>query len=466
MEIRGITVRIVDNRVDQNIDMDIDFGLLLIPMARGCRSARGAIFRRHRGATIFVGLSEVGRIADRKENHMDFAMSYTPEQQSFRTQVRGWLAEHVPDEALGEPKGDDAARRQYLARRELGRLMGERGWLYPSAPTEYGGGGLDLASVIVLSEELRALGLMNPPYYDSGGWLGGATILVWGTDEQKQRLLPPIFRGEVRTWQLLTEPEAGSDLASVKLNARRDGDHYVLSGQKVFVGSAHGADRFWMIARTDPEAPRHQNLSWFMVDATLPGITVQPVRVLADVAEGHKNAVYFDDVRVPADCLVGGENHGWKVASTHLDLEHGASGNLAADPIVDALVEHCRTHYRDGRRLIDDPDVRDGLAEIYIQLEAVRLISTRNFWRSVNDKAVHYNGPQSMYMRKVSGLWLTKAVLDLIGPEALTSDPKLGALDGDAERQQRNGIVDIVPGATIDIQRVIMARALGLGRRK
>ena len=95
---------------------------------------------------------------------MDFAMSYTPEQQSFRTQVRGWLAEHVPDEALGEPKGDDAARRQYLARRELGRLMGERGWLYPSAPTEYGGGGLDPASVEVLGEEPRAVGLTNPPY--------------------------------------------------------------------------------------------------------------------------------------------------------------------------------------------------------------------------------------------------------------------------------------------------------------
>lgn len=396
---------------------------------------------------------------------MDFELAYTAEQEAFREEVRAWLEDNVPPGLGDEPASEEDAREQYLRKRALGRLLGARGWLYPATPREYGGGGMDLGSVLVLHEEMRRKNLGLPPYYDSGGWIGSATILVWGTDEQKRRLLPPIFRGEVRTWQLLTEPEAGSDLASAKLSARREGDTFVLNGQKIFVGSAHGAERFWMIACTDPGGARHENLSWFMVDATLPGITIQPLPVLADVAEGHKNAVFFDDVRVPADCLVGGENKGWEVATTHLELEHGSSGNLDRDPIFEPLLAYCRSQVRDGRPLIDDPDVQDGLAEIFTRLEIVRLLGTRNFWRSYANQKVAYNGPQAMYLRKVTGLWLTTAILDLLGPAALTSDPRWGALDGDAERQQRNGIVDIIPGGTIDIQRMIIARALGVGGR-
>jgi alkylation response protein AidB-like acyl-CoA dehydrogenase len=396
---------------------------------------------------------------------MDFAMSYTPAQEDFRTEARTWLEANVPPGLADPAASAEDASANYRQRRAFGRLLGDKGWLYPGAPREYGGGGMDLESIVVLDEEMRRFGLGLPPYYDSGGWLGSATILVWGTDEQKRRLLPPIFRGEVRTWQLLTEPEAGSDLASVKLSARRDGDSYVLNGQKIFVGSAHGAERFWLIARTDPTGRRHENLSWFMVDATQPGITVRPLPVLADVAEGHKNSVFFDDVRVPADCLVGGENLGWRVANTHLELEHGAAGGLDRDPLADELVDYCRARTPDGRRLIDDPDVQDALAEIFIRLETVRLLSTRNYWRNRAKQSVAYNGPQTMYLRKVTGLWLTKAVLDLLGPAALTSDALWGALGGRAEDQQRAGIVDIVPGGTIDIQRVIIARALGLGRR-
>jgi alkylation response protein AidB-like acyl-CoA dehydrogenase len=396
---------------------------------------------------------------------MDFEMAYTPEQEAFRREVREWLEENVPTGLGDESPNLEASHVQYLRRRELGRLLGQRGWLYPGAPVEYGGGGMDIGAIVVLDEEMRRIGLSLPPYYDSGGWLGSATVLVWGTDEQKQRFLPPIYRGEVRTWQLLTEPEAGSDLAGVKLAARRDGDEYVLNGQKIFVGSAHGAERFWMIAQTDPQGARHQNLSWFMVDTSLPGITIHPLPVLADVAEGHKNTVFFDDVRVPGNCLVGGENNGWRVANTHLELEHGSSGNMRLDPILEPLVAYCNSETRNGRPLIDDPDVRDGLVEIYIRLDVLRLLNTRNFWRSYANEKVAYDGPQVMYLHKVTGLWLTKAVLDLIGPAALTSDPQWGALDGRAERQQRSGIVDLIPGATIDIQRVLIARGLGIGRQ-
>jgi alkylation response protein AidB-like acyl-CoA dehydrogenase len=395
---------------------------------------------------------------------MDFEMTYTPTQEAFRAEVSAWLDEHVPEQLLVERSDQSDSFDEYKLKRELGLRLGERGWLYPAAPLEYGGGGLDIQSVVVLEEEMHRRHLGLPPYYDSGGWIGSATILVWGTDEQKERFLRPIFTGLVRTWQLLTEPDAGSDLASVQLSATRDGDDYVLNGQKIFVGSAHGADRFWIITNTDRQGERHENLSWFMMDAQLPGITIQPLPVLADVAEGHKNTVFFDDVRVPADCLVGGEHNGWRVANTHLQLEHGAIGTIRRMSIWDKLVEHCQREQRDGMPLIEHQDVRDGLAEIYCRIETLRLLTTRNFWRSYTKHTEAYNGPQVTYLRKVTGLWLTKAILDVLGPAAVTNDTLWGALDGAAEHQQREGIQNLMPGSTIDVQRIVLSRALGIGR--
>src|SRR6266850_2244390 len=163
---------------------------------------------------------------------MDFEVTYTDEQQRFRGEVRAWLAAHVPGGITRKPVDDADSLARYRELRALGRKLGERGWLYSRAPAQYGGGGLDVDHAIILEEEADRLGLALPPYYDSGGRLGSATILVWGTEEQKQAFLPPIYRGEVRTWQLLTEPGAGSDLAGVTTAAIRDGDEYVINGQK------------------------------------------------------------------------------------------------------------------------------------------------------------------------------------------------------------------------------------------
>jgi alkylation response protein AidB-like acyl-CoA dehydrogenase len=397
-------------------------------------------------------------------------MTYTAEQARFRQEVREWFAENTPPDIDIRPQNDGESFQLYQRRRELGRKLGTRGWLYPSAPAAYGGGGLDFDSVIVLEEESHRLGIGLPPYYDSGGRLGSASIHVWGTEEQRQAFLPPIYRGEVRTWQLLTEPSAGSDLAGVRSTAIRDGDSYVLNGQKIFVGSNHGADRLWVIAVTNPQGERHENLSWFMIDANLPGITIQPQYLLSGSGEGaldtgHKNTVYFENVRIPAFSRIGGENNGWRVASTHLELEHGSSGSIRQNEIWPRLLEYCRETTRDGRRLIDDPSVTARLARIYSQLEMTRLLAVRNFWMSYAGVKKSYEGPQSSYLRKTTGLWLTKEILDIIGPSALTDDEKWGALAGLAEAQQRDGIVNMHPGGTTDIQRVIMARRLGIGKR-
>jgi hypothetical protein len=162
---------------------------------------------------------------------------------------------------------------------------------------------------------------------------------------------------------------------------------------------------------------------------------------------------------------VGGENNGWKVASTHLEVEHSGQGNIRTNPVWIALLAHCRRQHRDGRPLIEDPDTRTKLAEIFSRLEAVRLLSTRNFWMVYAGEKRSYEGSQVSYLRKTTNLWLTKAILDLLGPEALTNDPVLGAVDGIAEAQQRRGIVEQHPGGTTDIQRVVIARRLGVGNR-
>jgi alkylation response protein AidB-like acyl-CoA dehydrogenase len=403
---------------------------------------------------------------------VEFELKYTPEQEEFRGEVRSWLAENIPPGMSRSPKSWDESKELYDQRRALGRKLGAKGWLYPSGDKRYGGGGLSFDRIIVLEEESARIGITLPPYYDSGGRIGGASIRVWGTEEQKKRFLTPIYLGEWRSWQLLTEPTAGSDLAGVKMTAIRDGDHYVMNGQKIYVGSHHGAEQLWTIAVTDPKGKRHQNVSWFMIDASLPGITIQPLYMLSARSEGdtdehgHKNIVFFDNVRVPADCLVGGENNGWKVASTHLEVEHGGQGNIRTNPVWTELLAYCKTQHRDGKRLIDDPEVRAKLATIYSRLEAVRLMATRNFWMVYSGEKRSYEGSQASYVRKTTNLWLTKALLDLLGPEALSTDPLRGAMQGFSESHQRRGIVEQHPGGTTDIQRVIIARRLGIGKRE
>jgi alkylation response protein AidB-like acyl-CoA dehydrogenase len=400
---------------------------------------------------------------------MDFEPRYTQEQEDFRQEVRRWLRENVPPGIDHPADSADLTYEQYQLRRELGRKLGDKGWLWPTAPGEYGGGGLSVDHAVVLEEEIDSYGLTLPPYYDSGGRLGGNSILVWGTEEQKQFFLPKIFRGEVRTWQLLSESEAGSDLANVKTLARRDGDEFVINGQKVFVGSAHGCDYMWTITCTDPEAPRHQNLGWFMIPADLPGITVVPVDLLSSAGEsgagsGVKNMVYFDNVRVPAFNLVGGENEGWKVATTHLELEHGTGGRIARNWLVDRLFDYCRKTHRRGQPLSKDPEVRDRLIDIYIDAEINRLFQLRNYWMRHSQSNITYEGPQASYFRKTAGLRMATAIMDILGPAALTKDSQWGAADGHIEAHQRAAIIALHPGGTTDIQKVIMARRIGIGR--
>ena len=399
---------------------------------------------------------------------MNFAIEDSAEQGTFRAEVRAWLAQNVSPKLEHSVDPCDMSLEQYQIRRELGRRLGARGWLYPSMPAQYGGGDLPAEKIVILHDEMARLGLALPPYYDSGGKMASPTILVWGTEEHKQRFLPPICRGTVRTWQLLTEPSAGSDLAGVKTTAIRDGNVYVVNGQKVFVGSSHSADFSWTIVVTDPKAERHKNLSWLMIPMDLPGISVVPMDLLATGGEGGsgsgvKNSVFFDNVRVPAENLVGGENNGWRVATTHLEVEHGGTGRLADRRVVYEFIDYCKER-RDGYAITDDPDAREEIVDMYIEAEITRLFALRNHWLSHTNQPRSYEGAQYSLRRKLSGLDIAEKMLRIAGPYVLTKDNRWGPLKGTVEYFQRDAITALHPGATTDIQKVIMARRIGIGR--
>jgi len=402
---------------------------------------------------------------------MDFDLEWTVEQRAFQAEVRAWLEQHVP-ELPDHADPADLTAEEYALQRKLGRALGEKGWLYPAMPTEYGGGGLDLGMSMIIEEELDRYHLATPPYYDTGGRLGSASIMVWGTDEQKLFFLPLILKGEIRTWQLLSEPESGSDLASVSTAAVRDGDEYVINGTKIFVGSNHGAEYSWMIVKTDPKGKRHENLSWFMVPMDSPGITVEPMDLLLvggerGAASGVKNTVYFDNVRLPAFNLVGGENNGWPVAGTHLEIEHGLLRSaVRSDEMLGRVLDYAKATTRGGRPLTEDADVQDALVEFYIQSQVTRLLHFRNFAYRAQGRQLTYEGSQAYLHQKRSALVKAKAILEVMGPRALVSDPEWAVADGHIEVHQRASIVEQHPGGTAEIQRVIIARRLGIGREQ
>ena len=400
---------------------------------------------------------------------MNFELQYTEEQEEFRKEVKTFLETAISKDLKHPVDPKDLTYDQYMIRRAVGKALGEKGWLWPMAPTEYGGGGLSIDHAIIIEEEVGKYGLPIPPYYDSGGRLGGPSILVWGTEEQKQEFLPPIFKGEVRTWQLLSEPSAGSDLAGVQTTAILDGDDYVINGQKIWVGSNHGAEQSWMICLTDPEGKRHENLSWFIVPMDLPGITIVPMDLLTTGGEGgagtgEKNTIFFDNVRIPATNLIGGLNNGWKVATTHLELEHGGGGQIRKNDLVDRIINYCKNSESLGEPLIKNQDIQDNIVDIYIESEITRLFNLRNYWLAHANKQRTYEGPQSSFYRKTSALRIAEKILDILGPYAITNDEKWGLYDGAIELQHRGAIVGLHPGGTTDIQRVIMSRRIGIGR--
>ena len=264
---------------------------------------------------------------------MDFEihMTYTDEQEAFRKDVRAWLEANVPKLHRAAP-GESLTKGQYEENQEMTKQyrlkMGARGWRAPTWAKEWGGGGLSTQQTVVLNEETARIGA--PGVSDLGLSLGAPAILIHGTEEQRKRWLPDVITGKKVGWQVFTEPEAGSDLASLRTRGIRDGDEWVINGSKQFISGGGGPpDYLYTLVNTNPEAPRHENISAFIIDAKTQGITIQRMDLIGmNEYGGGQHFVFFDNVRVPHENLVGAEGKGWQMANTTLELEHGGAGNV------------------------------------------------------------------------------------------------------------------------------------------
>ena len=237
-------------------------------------------------------------------------LDYPPEAEAFRTEIRNWLADHLPADG-SRPAPDQWAE-----------ALVAGGWICATWPVEYGGQGLSLMQAVVLNEEFDRAGVtLRADFF--GDTLVGPTILRWGSEAQKQEFLPQILSGHIRWCQGFSEPDAGSDLASLKTRAVLDGDEWVIHGQKVWTTGAQEADYIFLLARTDPAVPRHAGISYLLVPMKQPGVEVRPIRQIDGSAEF--NEVFFDAARCPSANVVGGVNNGWTVAMTTLGFERGTS---------------------------------------------------------------------------------------------------------------------------------------------
>lgn len=313
-------------------------------------------------------------------NRVDF--DDTAELAAFRARAAAWLsanvAKRVDERALdlfGE-RDDDASH--IADAQEAQARVFEAGFAGLMWPKEYGGRGLTPLHEIVWSQEASRFALPLE-VFSVGLGMGGPTVITWGTEEQKARWLPPILRGEEIWCQLFSEPNAGSDVAAVQTRAIRDGEEWIVNGQKVWTSGAHYSKWGMLLARTDPNVPKHQGLSYFIIDMRQPGVEVRPLRQMTGGA--NFNEVYFTDARVPNDDLIGGEGMGWSVALTTLMNERmsiGALGALSGSGVFDAVVRLLdRIGQRTGRRPQDDPARRDELTELYVRGQVMRYNSQR-----------------------------------------------------------------------------------------
>jgi alkylation response protein AidB-like acyl-CoA dehydrogenase len=291
----------------------------------------------------------------------------TPQDEAFRKQVQTWLAEHLPRQKLTTIDERKAWHRQLYAAGYLGM-----GW-----PREYGGQDARPMEQAIVGEEMARV-KAPAPVNGLGIGIVGPTIIHHGTEAQKQRFIKKILTAEEIWCQLYSEPNSGSDLASLRTRAERDGDVFVVNGQKVWTSGGMHADWGLLLARTDPTVPKHQGISCFLVDMHAPGVTVRPLRQISGSEEFCE--VFFDNVRVPAENQLGELNAGWRIAQTTLSYERGGntlSRVSAQQAEFSRLLEVAHTLHRNGRPAIEDPVIRQKLGQIYAEIEVLRYSSLR-----------------------------------------------------------------------------------------
>jgi len=388
---------------------------------------------------------------------MDFAFS--EEEQVFRAELRDFLAAELPEWWRGMFVEDERAIPKTI---EICGKLAERGWLTIAWPPEHGGLGASPWMQTIVREEMWAHEEPRGPQYMNLNYIG-PLIMRFGTTDQQARFLPPMARGEVIWCQGFSEPDAGSDLASLRTRATARHDGFVVNGQKIWTSYADAPAQWCLLlARTDPDAPKHEGISVFLLDMATPGITLRPIGTMAGPHEF--NEVFFDDVVIPSDCLLGEQNRGWEVIRTGLTFERvGIARYARAGYVLERLVE-----YANDTGLAADPRVRQQLADLRARLEAARLLA---YWAVSLQAAGEVPTVEASIARMHSTL-LEQEVghigLELLGPAGLlrAGDP-WAALRGEIQRQWVRNVPTTVAAGTLEIQKNVVARrGLGLAARE
>ena len=384
--------------------------------------------------------------------------TFTPDQSAFRRDLRTFLKSELPPDWKGadeDGRTDDVEVEQHVRRGLI-----EKGWLTMAWPREYGGQDASNVKSAVFAEEMT---YHEAPGKDNWGiGMLAPAIMQHGTPEQKAKYLPPIARGEVTWCQGFSEPESGSDLASLQTRAVRDGNDYLITGQKIWSSEAHRSDWMFVLARTDPDAPKHRGITYFLVDLNTPGITIRPI--INMVGDHHFNEEYFDNVRVPSENVIGEVNRGWYVAMTTLNSERdGTMYTAKAQKPLDLLKEFIKA---EGGRASVSEALRHRLTERLLETEVSRLLAYRIAWMSDQ-------GLEAQQEASISKLFSTELLLRVanIGMQflgltgQLTEDSKWAPLRGRLRRLYLWSISEPIGGGTSEIQRNIIAtRGLGLPR--
>ena len=379
----------------------------------------------------------------------------TPEEAAFRAEVRGWLEANVPGELTG-PRSTEAVYER--AWHDWSRKLADAGYAGLTWPPEYGGRGATYSHQAILLEEVaRAEAPQHMNVIGLG--MAGPTIIAHGTDEQKSRYLPKILSAEEIWCQGFSEPGAGSDLAAVRTSARREGDHFVVDGQKVWSSFAHVADRCILVTRSDPDSARHAGLTYLIVDMHAPGVEVRPLRQLTGEAEF--NEIFLTGVLVPVENVLGEIGQGWAVAMTTL-LHERATLGFALTANLDVNLRRLIALARG--RALGDPILRDRLAHEWIELHALRLTNYRALTQLVKTGMPGPEGSVSKLTWSESNQRLTKLALELLGSESQLWDGDGG---GYWQYQQLRSRGNTIEAGTSEILRNIIAeRVLGLPRSR
>ncbi len=393
---------------------------------------------------------------------MDFR--FTKEQESFRSEVRAFLVDNLGQDWQGVVPDDYFTDENWTLIRGLTGKLVDKGWLTLAWPTEYGGQDRPHIEQMIYNEETA---YFRAPMRDTsmGTHMVGPSIMMYGSDKQKDQYLSEIADGSAVYCQGFSEPEAGSDLASLQLSAVEDGDDFVLNGSKVWTSGAHKANRCYLMARTEPDAPKHRGISMFIVDMDTPGIEVRPIINMHNVH--YFNEVFFENVRIPKQSMIGETNRGWYVAATTLDFERSGVGRYAGNRRdLEELITLARALKLNGKSLNDDPKFRRRIAELWMTNEAGKLVAYQVAWMQSQGLVPNKEASVSKLVgseinQKISDLGMK--MLGMYG--ALEKGSKWAYLQGRIASQWMNSYSLTLRAGTSEIQRNIIAfRGLGLPR--